>query len=107
MTDGHDAKFAEFHAENPHVYDQLEAIALQVYRSGVPHFGISAIFERLRWISRFETAGDPYKLNNTYRAFYARLLMDRNPCLAEFFELRASVADAPPPMPTEQPELWP
>lgn len=35
-----------------------------------------------------ERFGDEYKLNNDYRAFYARLLMANEPELAGFFETR-------------------
>jgi len=86
-------QFFEFHEENPHVYTKLLEIAFFVRRRGHGKFGIAAIFERLRWVSLFETTGDPYKLNNNHRAFYARLLMDTEPGLKDFFEIRRSVSD--------------
>jgi len=36
---------------------------------------------------------EPFKLNNNYRAFYARKIMAEVPELAGFFEVRASAAD--------------
>lgn len=78
-----------FHAANPHVGAFLEDAAWEAYQAGVRHFGIAAIFERARWRQEVETKGEPYKLNNNHRAFYARWLMERNPCLVGFFETRA------------------
>lgn len=84
---------AAFHARNPHVYRMLRQIALSVRKTGRKNFGIAALFERLRWISVFETDDDKYKLNNSYRAFYARLLMEQEPDLAGFFTTRESTFD--------------
>lgn len=87
-------QFVEFHKENPHVYDKLREFALTIAASGKRSaFGIAAVFERLRWFAAFETAGT-YKLNNSFRAFYARLLMEQEPELAGLFRTRRSVADA-------------
>ena len=58
------ARFWAFHQENPHVYN-----------------------------TEIETQGDPFKVNNTFRARYARLLMRQEPALAGVFETRRSDAD--------------
>jgi hypothetical protein len=42
------------------------------------------------------TTGD-FKLNNNYRAHYARLIMHQEPDLDGIFELRRSKADILPP----------
>jgi hypothetical protein len=89
----HETAFLAFHEANPVVYAKLREFALQMKRSGRRHLGIAALFERLRWWSSYETVGDEYKLNNNFRAFYARMLMEREPELAGFFEIRRSVAD--------------
>jgi hypothetical protein len=88
-----ESAFREFNTANPIVYRKLVEFALQARATGRKHFGMKALFERLRWWSQVETRGDEYKLNNNYTAFYARMLMDRNPELGGFFELRRSVAD--------------
>lgn len=85
--------FWAFHAANPQVYARLRALALEARAAGVLTIGIAALFERLRWASQVETAGDPYKLNNNYRAFYARLLMAQEPTLRGLFRCRPSVGD--------------
>ena len=85
--------FRVFHGANPHVYEKLREFALQARQSGRKHLGIAAVFERLRWWASFEVTGDEFKLNNNWRAFYARMLMEQEPELAGFFEVRKSVAD--------------
>jgi hypothetical protein len=50
------------------------------------------MWERLRWVSyidvlRDETA-EKYKLNNNYKAEYARFIMRREPDLEGFFRTR-------------------
>jgi len=85
--------FKEFHEANPHVYAKLRDFAVQARHSGRKHLGIAAVFERLRWWASFEVSGDEFKLNNNWRAFYSRMLMDREPTLSGFFETRKSVSD--------------
>lgn len=82
--------FEEFHAENPHVYRKLRELALGLVDRGHRKLGIGMLFEVLRWQTMMETT-DPsgFKLNNNYRALYARLLMDREPLLEDVFETRS------------------
>lgn len=87
------AEFQAFHKENPHVYEKLIEIALEIV-AVKKRYGIAALFERLRWINDFETTGDQFKLNNNYRAFYARMLRKETPEFEELFSVRKSVADA-------------
>lgn len=87
------AKYQAFDQANPHVYWKLVEIAYEVAVKGKTRYGIGAIFERLRWISTFETVGDPYKLNNNFRAFYVRRVQEEHPELAGLFETRRSRAD--------------
>jgi len=87
-------RFAAFHATNPHVLTALRELALRLRRRGVKHYGIAALFEVLRFESMIRTA-DPegWKLNNSYRSFYSRLLMAQCAELDGFFETRTSAAD--------------
>ncbi len=80
-------QFQQFHAKNPHVYEALRTRALRAKRKGFRP-GIGCLFEVLRWSYGLTTEGDDFKLNNNYRAFYARMLMDQEPELEGFFELR-------------------
>lgn len=82
-------RFEDFHAANPRIYDLLVRFARDAKRAGRRQYGIAAIFERVRWHIYIETQrDDDFKLNNDYRSRYARMIMDREPDLAEFFELR-------------------
>jgi hypothetical protein len=80
--------FDAYHSDNPHVFTQLAGLALSVYAAGRRRLSINALFERLRWETMLSTTGDDYKLNNSYRADYARMLMREYPQLAGFFETR-------------------
>ena len=82
--------FDEFHAEHPHVYRELVRHA-RLWRShGHAKLGIATLFEKLRWewhVNGLEDA-DGYKLNNNYRALYARKIMNEQPDLDGLFEIR-------------------
>lgn len=80
--------FEKFHAENPHVYALFRKYAIMAKQRGFEHFGAAAVFERLRWHLNFETTGEEFKLNNNYRAFYARKLMREYPEFEDFFRIR-------------------
>ena len=80
--------FARFHRENPHVYRLLVKLCRQAQRSGRDRWSINGVFEVLRW-SMMTTTGDDFKLNNDYRADYARLVMAQEPELQGFFETRS------------------
>lgn len=80
--------FWEFHRANPHVYAELARLAREwVARTG-GKLGIAMLFERARWELALQTRGGVFRLNNNHRAFYARLLMQREPDLAASFDLR-------------------
>lgn len=87
-------RFEEFHEANPHVYTTLTRLAREwVAATGRHHLGISVLFERARWDLAIATNSADFKLNNNYRAFYARLIMWRETDLAALFDLRVSAAD--------------
>lgn len=81
-------KFERYHAENPNVYDLFVRYVKEVIAAGHKRYSANAIFERIRWHVMVETRGDKFKLNNNYRAFYARMFMERNPQFEGFFETR-------------------
>ena len=83
-----EAAFWAYHSANPSIYEALKRFALEAKRHGRRKLGIAAIFERLRWWSLVEAKSDSFKLNNNYRAFYARLLMQDETELQDFFETR-------------------
>jgi hypothetical protein len=74
-------RFAEFHRANPDVYHCLEQRALEFAGRGRKRIGIAELVEELRYMPHLHTHGDQFKLNNSYRSLYARLLIHRNPTL--------------------------
>lgn len=82
--------FWEFHGQNPQVYDRLVTLARQLVDRGHEKIGIGMLFEVLRWHHAMTTAGDAdgFRLNNNYRAMYARLIMEQEADLAGAFEIR-------------------
>lgn len=83
-------RFEAWHALNPHVYVELRRLALDMVRRGSTRLSISMLTEVLRW-SALQTRPDAqgYKINNDFRALFARMLSDNEPELAGRFELRA------------------
>lgn len=87
-------RFEVFHRENPAVYAVMVSLARQwVARTGRDRVGIAALFERARWEIALVTGDPDHKINNDYRAYYARLIMAQEPGLAGLFEVRRSAAD--------------
>ena len=87
-------EFKDFHAEHPEVYIGLVRLARTWQLNGSAKLGIATLFEVLRWNSHLNTDKDGgYKLNNNYRALYARLIMKQEPDLQGLFELRERTAE--------------
>jgi hypothetical protein len=87
------AAFRKFHEANPGVLAALVQMALEVRATGRTRWSIANLFEVLRWKEGIATSGRRFVLNNNYRAFYARRIMETVPTLAGFFRLRESDAD--------------
>ena len=86
--------FDRFHADNPRVYEVLVRLAREwVARFGSHKLGIATLYERTRWEISLATSDPDFKLNNNFRAYYARLIMLREPDLKGLFDLRSSEAD--------------
>ena len=91
VSDRHAAAFLAFHTENPQIYEALERLAFKLRNKGVERWGMKALWEVLRYKLAIATNSPvtTFRLNNNYTAYYARLLMERNPeDLAGFFEVR-------------------
>jgi hypothetical protein len=89
-------RFWGFHAANPEVYASLVRLAREFRRMRpAKNIGIALLYERLRWDFTMQTlSDDEFKLTNDYRAFYSRLIMQREPDLAGLFVTKESVADS-------------
>ena len=83
-------RFQIFHRDNPHIYQRIVDIAFEMRQRGVKKMGIALIFERLRWLNFIEVNNTDggFKLSNDYRAEFARLIMQQEPGLEDFFEVR-------------------
>ena len=84
-------RFEKFHQANPLVYVLLKRLARQVLGWDRTQYSIATLFEVLRWNYSFQTDGDDFKLNNDFRAFYARML--NADFGREVFAVRSSAAD--------------
>lgn len=84
-------EFEDFHRENPEVYRRLVQMSRDLVSRGHRKIGIGMLFEVLRW-QHYMSTTDPhsdFKLNNNYRAYYARFIMDECPDLDGVFDVRA------------------
>jgi hypothetical protein len=86
-------KFCSYHAHNPNVYQAFKAKTLATIRKGFLHYGAKGIFELIRWETGISAAGDCFKINNSYTAFYARLFEEEFPEHKDFFRNRKSKFD--------------
>src|SRR5690242_15420050 len=82
--------FLAFHHENPAVFATFRDIAVRLYKRGVRHYGARCIMEVVRYESALRMAGEPWKVNNNYVPYYARLLMAQDSRFVGFFEIRES-----------------
>lgn len=83
-----DQKFAEYHANNPHIYEKFVAYAEQLKDAGRTRIGAKAIVERIRWDSLVAAFHGKFKINNAYTSRYVRLLSKSRPDLAVMFATR-------------------
>jgi len=72
MDDSLKHKWWAWHKKNPHVWDLFQKFTFQAINAGRSRYSVNAIFERIRWHTDIETQGDPFKISNNHRAYYAR-----------------------------------
>ena len=83
------AKFEQFHAANPLVYELVKKYTLDVIATGRDTFSMTSIFERIRWHTDIETKCErEFKLSNNHRAYYARYFMHLHPEHDGFFRTK-------------------
>lgn len=85
-----DEQAKAFHQKNPKVSLLFDKFTYEVISRGFSHYSVNAIFERIRWeTDQADTDGkSTFKLNNNYRAWYARRFMKRFPQYTGFFRTR-------------------
>lgn len=85
--------FEEFDKANPRVWHLFEHFSLQAVANGRSKLSAAFIIERIRWEIMLETKGSDWKINNDFRAGYARKFMRQYPNLRGVFGTRHSVFD--------------
>lgn len=86
--------FEAFHADNPQVYEWVKEYTQNKVDAGFKRWGFEAIWNDIRWNQQCQTSGKPFKLNNNYKAFYVRKLINEFPHLEGFFEQRCLTKNA-------------
>jgi hypothetical protein len=87
------ARFEAFDQANPLIYQALLKYSYEWIRlTGRRRLGIARLWEKMRWDLETQSTEECPKLNNDYRSFYARKLM-QEPGLQDLFETRHSAAD--------------
>lgn len=87
--------FYAFHQSHPEVLTRLKELVDEWLVAGGDQLGIEMLWNVLRWQTRVgaQDGEEPYRLNNNYKAFYARLLVAVRPDWGEVFQMRGSHAD--------------
>jgi hypothetical protein len=84
-------QFVDYHAKHPEVYTELVATARRLHAKGYRKIGIAPLWEWLRLTMYLNHNGNSkweYRFPNDCRAHYARLIMQQEPDLREFFRVR-------------------
>lgn len=81
--------FLYFHRHNPDVYIRLVELARKAKAAGKVKCGIGMLFEVARWDFWLTTEKQGgWKMNNSHRSRYARLIMQQEQDLRGFFQVR-------------------
>lgn len=80
--------FLEYHRERPFIYKEFKRFAYEMLFQGRERYSAKTIMERIRWEVDLKNTREDFKINNTFTAMYARVLMARHPEFSKFFELR-------------------
>src|SRR5210317_844892 len=85
-----DAEAAVFSSKNPKVNELFVRFTTEIINRGFKNYSVSAVFERIRWeTDQADVDGkSTFKLNNNYRAWYARRIMETYPEYDGFFRTR-------------------
>jgi hypothetical protein len=109
MDDRHEEmrqQVIEFNREHPEIWRYFCWFTFGMIDKGFANYSVNAIFERIRW--EIDAGGNgvtSFKLNNNYRAFYARAFMRKYPEHDGFFRTREQTSRDLAPV--KLPELMP
>lgn len=79
--------FQTYDEENPQIWEEFKKRSFQAKKRGFKNYSANGIFEIIRWHSS-TGSDDVFKLNNIYRADYARKMMREFPEFEGFFRVR-------------------
>ena len=87
--------FLAFHSRNPHVLADMIAEARSEKAAGRAVYAVEAHLSNVRWNAELNTehAGDTFKINSEWAAWYSRLIQMDCPDLIGFFRLKIALAD--------------
>lgn len=80
--------FQQYHNDNPEVWNQFKLYTFRTKERGFSNYSANGIFEIIRWHTGVKIGKDGFKMNNNYRADYARKMMDEYPEFKGFFRVR-------------------
>ena len=85
-------RFKLFHEANPQVWELFKKFTFEAIAAGLAHYSSDAVAQRIRWHTTVETKpvaeGDSTKINDHYRAYYARMFHREFPQHDGFFRNR-------------------
>ena len=81
-------QFQQYNKKNPYIYELFKKYAFETISKSFSNFGAHTIIHRIRWYTEVESAGDAFKINNNYSAYYSRLFMEEFPQHNGFFRTR-------------------
>lgn len=86
-------QFLNWHAEHPEAWSMFVKFTNQMISKGFQNYSVNAVFERVRWETDIGGNGvTQFKMNDRYRAFYARMFMDAYPIHRGFFRTRYQIS---------------
>lgn len=87
--------FEKFHMQNPRVYILWDRFTRRMINAGLKNGSAALVMERIRWETTIETSFDkPVKINNNYKARYARFWMEQNPEWKDYFRTRVLASNS-------------
>jgi hypothetical protein len=82
-----DVKFKAYHEANPQIYEAFKAYTFKAIAKQYKRFSAEFILNVIRWETAI-TGKEQFKINNNYKALYARLFMRDFPQYEGYFETR-------------------
>lgn len=82
----------DYDIQNPHIYEAFKDMTFKAMNKGYKNWSANGVFELLRWSSSIR-GNDEYKINDHYRAYYARKFAKDFPQHKDFFRTRKSKFD--------------